>query len=332
MTTVSKYPNQGTQYTDDLGNTASLIPNVGLVLSNGVTSLTTNQTGFTNGVQSLLFSDLYAGVQKTQSIQFATSTATSLNVRNTILIDKVGFTPTTTIDNDSVTLVGGGLLGTSSLGYDGLSIQDNTNTISVVTIPTGITLTSGINTNTLTATTWSGTSSKLALTSDNTAGTYFIPFAKTLSSTATLFIDDITGPLTYNPSTAVMSVGFFSGAVILPTTQNVATFSAGVLSISGASNGQTFSFCSSSITFTGMANTVSSLTLTNMIVGGRYRCAIFNNGGSNLTLNTGLGTNIKTAYSGSFNIPTGRYGYIFIDVMTSNALTIYIITATLLTN
>jgi hypothetical protein len=331
---TTQYINQAVSYSDGV-NTLTLNANVGLQITDGTTTLTSNTTGFTNGVQSLLFSDLYAGVQKTQSIQYATSTATSLNVRDTILIDKVGFTQTTTIDNDSVTLVGGGVLGSASLGYDGLSIENNGGTRSIITTPKEITLTNGVTVNTLTATEWSGdsaSSSTIALTSDNTSGSYFLPFAKTLSSTSTLFIDNVTGPLTYNPSTAVMSCGFFSGAILLPTTQNVATYAAGALSISGASNGQTPSFRSSSISFTGGSNTVSSLTLTNMIVGGRYRCAIYNGGSNNLTLNTGLGTNIKTSYSGSFNIPTGRYAYIFIDVLTVNALTIYIINASVLTN
>lgn len=42
-------------------------------------------------------------------------------------------------------------------------------------------------------------------TSDNTNGTYFIPFVKTGSTGGKgLFIDDVSGPLTYNPSTAFL--------------------------------------------------------------------------------------------------------------------------------
>ena len=300
---TTQYINQAVSYSDGV-NTLTLNPNVGLQITDGTTTLTSNTTGFTNGVQSLLFSDLYAGVQKTQSIQFATSTATSLNVRDTILIDKVGFTPTTTIDNDSVTLVGGGLFGTSSLGYDGLSIEDSTNTISVVSTPTEITLTSGITFNTLTATNWSGNyqsvntaanithylnfsdasgtgygksqktagiscnpstnsitattfngalsgtstnTSNIAITNDNTSGTYFIPFSKLSTGNNPLYVDAITSPLTYNPSTGVINSLYFSGDVITPLTQNLATYAGSTLTISGASNGQNVSFRSSSI-------------------------------------------------------------------------------------
>ena len=43
--------------------------------------------------------------------------------------------------------------------------------------------------------------SNIALTSENTSGTYFIPFSKTNTSSNVLYVDDVTGPLTYNPST-----------------------------------------------------------------------------------------------------------------------------------
>ena len=49
-------------------------------------------------------------------------------------------------------------------------------------------------------------------TSDNTAGTYYIPFSKTAAQTSTaLFLDDTTTALTYNPSTSVLTATTFSG-------------------------------------------------------------------------------------------------------------------------
>ena len=49
--------------------------------------------------------------------------------------------------------------------------------------------------------------STIALTSDNTSGNYYIPFTKTTASTAnSLFIDDTTTPLTYNPLSATLSI------------------------------------------------------------------------------------------------------------------------------
>ena len=56
--------------------------------------------------------------------------------------------------------------------------------------------------------------STVALTAnDNTDGTYFIPFSKSFGATSNaLFIDNILGPLTYNPSTSVLTALIFNGA------------------------------------------------------------------------------------------------------------------------
>jgi hypothetical protein len=51
-----------------------------------------------------------------------------------------------------------------------------------------------------------GSSTAVALTSDDSAGDYFIPFSKTTSATSNpLYIDNTTGPLSYRPSTGVLS-------------------------------------------------------------------------------------------------------------------------------
>ena len=48
----------------------------------------------------------------------------------------------------------------------------------------------------------------LKMASDNTNGTYYIPFSKVAGGTeGALFVDDTTGPLTYNPSTATLTTG-----------------------------------------------------------------------------------------------------------------------------
>ena len=50
------------------------------------------------------------------------------------------------------------------------------------------------------------------ITSDNTNGSYFIPFSKTSGTgDKPLFQDDTTGPLTYNPATATLTATNFSG-------------------------------------------------------------------------------------------------------------------------
>jgi ribosome-binding factor A len=51
-----------------------------------------------------------------------------------------------------------------------------------------------------------GTSSAITMTSDNSNVTCYIPFTKVLGTgSKTLFIDDVTGPLTYNPSTGLLT-------------------------------------------------------------------------------------------------------------------------------
>ena len=195
------------------------------------------------------------------------------------------------------------------------------------------------NTNTITATAFVGaltgnssSTSGVLVTSDNTAGTYFPVFAKTLASNSPLFCDNVTGPLTYDPSAGLLTALYHSGDIILPTTPNTATFAANVLSISGASGGRAVTFHNSSIIFTGGANSVTSLTLTNMLANGTYKVGILNSGTGNLVFNTGLGANIKTIYSSNVSVPTLRFALMNIDVVTINSITTYIVGVNVLTN
>ena len=200
--------------------------------------------------------------------------------------------------------------------------------------------------NTLTSSTWSGSSAKINTTSDNTATVCYIPFTKTAAGTGKLlYVDDTTGPLTYNPSTGVLSCTNFTGAVTgtasaatlaanssnltLPLTLNLATYTLGTtLTVTGASS---TTFRNSNITFTGSSNTVSILALVTTQVNGKYSVGIFNNGSGNLTFQTGLGANVRTTYSSSVNISPGAYGYMTIRVMIINSLTVNIVSVFQLT-
>jgi hypothetical protein len=89
--------------------------------------------------------------------------------------------------------------------------------------------------NTITANTFNGVLSGTAtnatnvgITSDNTSGTYYIPFAKTSGTgNKPLFIDDVTTPFSYNPSTGALTattfVGALSGNATTATTATTAT-------------------------------------------------------------------------------------------------------------
>ena len=60
----------------------------------------------------------------------------------------------------------------------------------------------------------SASATNINTSTDNTNGTYYIPFSKTTAGIGTaLFLDDTTGPLTYNPSTGVLSAATFSGTL-----------------------------------------------------------------------------------------------------------------------
>jgi hypothetical protein len=348
MTTI--YENQSIAFTDLSGNTATISPDVGFTITTPSQTLTANVNGFTNGVQSLLFSDLYAGVQKTESIIYAASTPTKLSVVDTIEIldayplfnnvtritptqikftdgtitntlDKNDWTGNIRSENTTADLVHYlGFFDSSGTGYGYpkktalLSCNPSLSIISATTFSgnaTSSTTTTGVN-----------------LTSDNTSGTYYIPFSKTITATQNaLYVDNITGPLSYNPSTSTLTSLLINSQIVQPIAQNTATFTSNTLSI----NGSSITFKNSNINFTGGSNTVSNLILTNMIVGGEYKIGIYNGGSNNLTFNTGLGTNIRTLYSSNININNGSYGFMVINVLTINALTIYIVQVNQLT-
>lgn len=349
---TTQYINQSVSYSDGV-NTLSLTPNVGLVVNTGTNELIVNTTGFDNGTQQLLFSDLYAGVQKTQSIQFATSTATSLNVKDTIVVDNTLATLSSTIAPALITIadtLNSNTLSATNWSGNYQTINTTTNATHYLNFSDSSSTgygksqkTAGIScnpsTNSITATTFIGalsgnavSASNVVIASDNTSGTYYIPFSKLSAGTNPLYVDDTTSPLTYNPSTGIMTALYFSGDTIRPTTQNVATYAGSTLTISGASNGSNVSYRNSSIVITGGSNNLNNLTITNTINAGVYNIGILNSGSGNFVIGTSLGTNIRTIYSGSFNIPNGRYGMMTINVITINSVINYIVNVSLLTN
>ena len=274
-----------------------------------------------NSGEELLFTDIWLTVNKTPSITYPPTNIKTLNVNNTISLTN-GVT-TNTLDQSDWTGSIKTVASTQNLThYINMSDasgtgQGNPQKSSLITAnpSTGIITASGF-------TGTASTSAAINLTSDNTSGTYYIPFSKTTTATGNaLFIDNTSGPLSYNPSTSSLTCSLINSQIIQPTTQNTATFTGTTLTI----NGSGFTFRNSNIIFTGTSNTVGILTLTSMIVGGEYKLGIFNNGSGNLTFNTGLGTNIRTTYSSNINISSGTYALMEIRVLTINSLTIYIV-------
>lgn len=118
-------------------------------------------------------------------------------------------------------------------------------------------------TNTLRATTFEGALTGLAssatnvvVTSDNTSGTYYIPFAKTSGTGGKpLFIDDVTGPLSYNPSTSTVSASAYT-ITSTPATASVAsTFGqVGLVYLGGVSVFVTGTASAQNLPFAGLFN------------------------------------------------------------------------------
>ena len=202
-------------------------------------------------------------------------------------------------------------------------------------------------TNTITATNFSGlassstTSVGVNLTSDNSSGTYHIIFSKTTSATGnSLYIDNTTGPLTYNPSTSVLTCTTFTGALsgnastatnlALSTTPTTATFASNTLTIVGSAS---TSFNSYTINITGTTNTLSSINYTTPRINGLYRVGIYNAGTGDLTITATQGgtATTRTNLSSNLIVPTLRYAYMEISSMTVNALQQYIAHIYLLT-
>jgi hypothetical protein len=173
--------------------------------------------------------------------------------------------------------------------------------------------------------------SNIALTSDNTSGTYFIPFSKTNTSSNVLYVDDVTGPLTYNPSTGALSAISFTGTVsgAIQSTQITqgSTFSAGALTLQFGF----ITFRSFTAIFSGTTNAITSLSIVNSYNNGTYYVAMQNNGSGNLTINTGLGGNIKTTYSTAVIVPTTGSALMQINTITLNGVQTTIVDVKVLT-
>jgi hypothetical protein len=191
------------------------------------------------------------------------------------------------------------------------------------------------NTNTITATTFVGALSGTAtnatnvgITSDNTGGTYYIPFAKTSGSgNKPLFIDDATTPLTYNPNTSTLTASVFSGS--LNGTANITnavnnyTFVATTLTLDfGTLTFKNF-YNSTAIT---TAITQSAVSFSNAVAGGSYMVYITTGVGGSFTFNTGI-SGVKTTFSSNFTIPASSFAVMSIYYINS----VYVVGINILT-
>jgi len=131
----------------------------------------------------------------------------------------------------------GALTGNASSATDATNVAVNTiltgvyypalvnNTTGNLPVGAKSNLTYNATTSALTSTTFVGAltgtatnATNVAITTDNTNGTYYIPFSKTSGTgNKALFQDDTTGPLSYNPSTSTLSASALSATTLTTT-------------------------------------------------------------------------------------------------------------------
>jgi len=205
-----------------------------IVITDGTTTNTINQTGYTtkNSVQNLThylnFSDSSStgigAIQKSASLScnpsLGTITATTFNGNlNGNASSSSSSTTSTTIDITDTDI--------NSVYYPTFVSSSGTNQTLRADIST-TPLSYNPSTSNLTATTFTGSLSgnaststtstnsvNIGVTSDDTNGSYYLPFVKTSGTgDKPLYIDDATTPLTYNPSTSNLTATTFTGDLV----------------------------------------------------------------------------------------------------------------------
>ena len=160
----------------------------------------------------------------------------TLHIQDTLLVDKIDDLNSTTVAYDSIVLTDGTTTNIiNGTGYTTknttanathyLNFSDNFNT-EISSIYKTTSLSCNPSTGTINATTFSGTTTNatnVLVTSDNTNGTYYIPFTKTSGTgNKLLYIDDIPSSLSYNPITSTLTANTFN-IMGTPATASVAS-------------------------------------------------------------------------------------------------------------
>jgi hypothetical protein len=175
-------------------------------------------------------------------------------------------------------------------------------------------------------------------TNDNTNTAYNLVFCNGVSTNASLLIDSVTSPLTYNPSTGDINTTSVTAVTLTASTVNAelrsssgttpnATFAGTTLTV----NLNSVTYRTNTIIFTGGANTVTALSVTAPRNNGIYYVAIHNNGTLGTSFLTGLGANILTKYSTTVVVPASSSALMSINIITLNAVQTTIVGIDLLT-
>jgi hypothetical protein len=184
----------------------------------------------------------------------------------------------------------------------------------------------------------STTSIGVATTTNNANFAYNLVFCAGALSTSTLLVDNITGPLTYNPSTGDIACTSVTATTLTASTVNAEIrYAAGASSNAGYAgttltlNLNSVSIRTNTMIFTGGANTVTTLSLNGPRNNGIYYVGIQNNGTAGTSFLTGLGANILTKYSAPVVVPASSGALMSVNIITLNAVTTTIVGIDLLT-
>lgn len=241
---------------------------------------------------------------------------------------------------DGNTTVGGALFANSNLsvsgtatinGVGGLSVINGSSSLQAVSC-TALTATSGITGNLTGDVT--GVSSRVRITSDNSDGSYLIPFTKTAGSN-TLFCDDTAAPLiTYNPSAGLLTaVGFtatgvatLSGGMVLPVIKNTLALVAGVITI----NMNNLSYAEYILPAAALTGNITSFVFQNVIVNGKFNIYI-QGGVSNRNINKNLSSGVISQVNtlgGNTQIAANSVWRIEGDILSSTLVALQMINYT----
>jgi len=196
----------------------SFSSNVYLTAPSGKTYINKNGVGDGEIVASNFVGNL-TGIASSATTASTASLATTITTTNTNanLTHYINFSDSSSTGNGSVQKTAG------------LSCNPSTNTITATTFAGNLTGTAS-------------SASAITLLTDNTSGTYYIPFSKNVAgSQRTLYVDDTTGPLSYNPSTSTLSATNFSG---LLSTGGLVYLSTTQIAITGSASSTNLSFTS----------------------------------------------------------------------------------------
>jgi len=289
-------------YVDKTTSPLSYVPSTGNLtattftgaLSGNATTATTATTA-TNSNNSLIVSDNSSTTCYIPFTKSTASTGTNLPLYQDDTTGPLSYTPSTSTLACSYGQFGSGIINTSSLASNssgGLTITGGTSG--------GLILNSGANTlqlqqNGTTIATIQSTG--LAVSQINANG--FSIYNGTITPFS---IASTTGISTF---TNIITTG-----LALPTSINTATFATSTLTITGSTSS---TFRNYQIGFTGTTNTISTLSLSSFPINAEYYVAIYNGGSGTLTINTGLGTGIKTTYASSVLVLTGGYAIMKIN-------------------